>query len=219
MAIQQQGFGGVVQEVDGTTFRAARVTARPAEYGALGHYKVSMETGSVAAGQGADSEIWQFRWPDATRFAVVTLIQVDHLYATTAFAVGIARLRATVARTWSADGTGGATATLTGDNNQMRTTMGASLATYRMATTAALGAGTKTFDAQDIGHVRSGIAATANVNLLDSKPTVLFNPSNADGEHPLVLAQNEGVVVRATVPATGVWIAGITVRWIETAAF
>jgi hypothetical protein len=38
-------------------------------------------------------------------------------------------------------------------------------------------------------------------------------------EHPVLLAQNEGFVVRATVPATGTWQFGITVAWAEVTAY
>lgn len=219
MAIQLQGNSGVVADVDGTTFRAQKVTQRPMEYGSAGHYKVSIETGAIAAGAAADAEILQLRNPSSALLAVITLLQVDYLYATTAFTAGLGRLRSTVARGWTTDGSGGTPAVLTGDNNQMRTTMGAAASTLRVSSTAALGAGTKTLDAQDVGQWRGAIAATANANLLDLKPVYLFNPALADGEHPLVLAVNEGLVVRATVPATGVWVCGLTVRWAEVTAF
>lgn len=229
MGVVLLGNGGVAGEVDGTTYRALRTTPRPTEYGAFGHYKISMLTGSVAAGAGANSELLQLRWVDATRLFVPTLIRVDGIVATTAFASGQLSVFATIARSWSADGTGGNAITLTGDNNAMRTTMGTSLFSTgaRIATTAALGTGTKTLDANNIGQlithtVAPGVNAapaiqvgaihgTAGVNLLD--PTV------GDGEAPPILAQNEGIVVRATVPATGVWIAGITVRWMEVSAY
>jgi hypothetical protein len=35
----------------------------------------------------------------------------------------------------------------------------------------------------------------------------------------LLLAQNEGFVVRATVPATGTWQFGVTVVWTEVASY
>jgi hypothetical protein len=36
---------------------------------------------------------------------------------------------------------------------------------------------------------------------------------------PMVLAQNEGVVIRATVPATGTWGHGVTMAWSEVATY
>ena len=41
MAVQFQGNGGTVAEVDGTTFRAIRVSSKPLDYGTLGHYRVA----------------------------------------------------------------------------------------------------------------------------------------------------------------------------------
>jgi hypothetical protein len=227
MAIQIQGNGGTVTEVDGTTFRALRSTNRPMDHGALGSYKASILTGAMAAGLAADSEIFQFRWTDATRLAVVTKITLDGMYATTAFAAGAIRIYATVARSFSAAGTGGGTATLTGSNNKMRTSMGTTLlGELRVATTAALTAGTKTLDANSVGQVNTHSAqfgiATPVIGWVGPScgPNVdLFIPDQGGGEHPAVLAQNEGMVIRATVPGTGVWTLGMTIRWTEVTAF
>jgi hypothetical protein len=211
------GFGadGTLQDV--TESVGLPVVAKP--FVALGHYQYVGVTGAIAAGAAADAEIFQLRWVDATRLFVLEQLKIDFLYATTGFAAGLGTLRATVARSWSADGGGGNALTLTGA--KLRGSMGASLFSTgaRIATTAALTAGTKTFDATDFGQYRDAIAVTTNANLLSQKPVQLFDPSSADGEYPLVLVQNEGVVVRATVPGTGVWIAGITAKWAEVAAY
>lgn len=225
MALQFQGQSGTIAEVDGATFRAMRTTPRPTDYGAFGHYKASVITGSMAAGLGADSEILQFRWTDATRLAVVTKIQLDGMYATTAFAVGAIRFYATIARSFGTAGTGGNTLTITGNNQKMRTSMGTTLlGELRSASTAALTAGTKTLDAGHIGQINShssaGVgAATPIIGNTYLPLTDLFVPDSGAGEHPMILAQNEGFVVRATVPGTGVWILGMTVRWGEVSAF
>jgi hypothetical protein len=103
--------------------------------------------------------------------------------------------------------------------------MGASLAgEVRIATTAALGAGTKTLDTQDIGwivtHSSGGVSVAAPIIGSSYLPTpVLWTAEIANGEHPVVLAQNEGVIVRATVPATGVWNLGMRIKWSEVTAF
>jgi hypothetical protein len=39
------------------------------------------------------------------------------------------------------------------------------------------------------------------------------------GEHPLILAQNEGIVIQATVPATGTWQFGVKIDWTEITAY
>lgn len=201
------------------------VVVKPHAFGALGHYKIATVTGAIAAGAAANSEVFHFRWTDATRLALINRILLTGMRASTAFAAGAIDIKATIARSWSADGTGGTAATLTGDNQALRTSMGTTLAgTIRTATTAALGAGTKTLDAQDIGcvttHSSGGVgAATPIIGSIYLPITDLFQTDVASGEHPVVLAQNEGFVVRATVPATGVWNLGFEVAWAEVTAF
>jgi hypothetical protein len=224
MAIQVQGSGGVIAEVDGTTFRALRVTGRPIEYGALGFYRLAMTSGVMAAALAANSEIFQFRWPDATRFAVTYGIRFSAGANVAATAAALASFRATIARAWTAVGTGGTRATLTGNNQKLRTSMGTSLVNDAgIATTAALGAGTKTLDAQDIDGVAVGIGTGA----ITVSPSLIIVPRvemlNVDSmaDHPLVFAQNEGWVIRsgAIMPAAMTWHFMASTSWAEVAAY
>lgn len=225
MGIQIQGSTGTIADVGGTGFRALITTNKPYEYGALGHYSISAETTAMAAGLAANSEILQIRWTDATRLCLIQKITIEGIYATTAFAVGAIRFTATIARSFSAAGTGGTALTLTGNTNKMRTSMGTTLmGEIRVATTAALGAGTKTLDTNFIGAINSHSsagtgAATPIIGSIFLPSYDLFEQDSADGEHPAVLAQNEGLIVRATVPATGVWTASIRVKWAEVASY
>jgi hypothetical protein len=230
MGIQVIGYSGSVAEVDGTSFRAQRVTPRPLDYGSLGHYKASVITGSMAAGLAANSEILQVRWGDATRLAVLTRLTLDGMIATTAFAAGQILLQAFIARSFSAPGTGGNTVALASNAQKRRTSMATSLLNtsgeIRSASTAALGVGTKTLDAAPVGQLNVHSAqfgiATPVIGYVgpSTGPNVdLIDPDVGSGEHPIVLAQNEGLVVRATVPGTGVWILGMTLVWAEVAAY
>lgn len=225
MAIQIQGNGGTIAEVDGSSFRALRTANRPLDVGALGHYQVAVQTGAIAAGMSANGELLHFRWTDSTRLAVIHKITINGMRATTAFAVGVIDIKVSIARAWTADGTGGTLLTMTGNNQKMRTSMGSSLVgTIRIATTAALGAGTKTLDTQDIGlittHSSGGVgSATPIIGSIYIPVYDIFEQDVADLEHPVVLAQNEGLVVRATVPGTGVWNLGVMCKWSEVAAF
>ena len=225
MSIQIQGNGGTVVEVDGTSYRALRVTNRPLDVGSLGHYRLSMASGTIAAALAANGELFQFRWTDATRLAVIHKIMISAGANVAATVAGLVTLEAAVARSFTAAGTGGATATLTGNNQKTRTSMGTTLlGEARMATTAALGAGTKTLDSQGIGNVTFGIGTGAittavNLNLLDKIDLLEMDANQA---HPLVLAQNEGFVIKngATAwPATLTWALGVSVIWAELAAF
>src|SRR5437660_1301144 len=108
-----------------------------------------MITGSMAAGLAGGSDILQFRWADATgKLAILESIILDGLIATTGFTIGQGLFKAFVGRSYSGSGSGGNAVTLTGNNQKQRTSMGTSLlADLRSASTAALGAGTKTNDA------------------------------------------------------------------------
>ena len=41
---------------------------------------------------------------------------------------------------------------------------------------------------------------------------------NHTNEWPVVFVQNEGFLVRATVPATGTWTFSVIIEWLEVAA-
>jgi len=219
MAIQVQGNGGTVAEVDGTVYRAMRTTLRPLDYGALGSYRMSLLTGTMAAGLAANSEVFQFRWTDASRFCVVTSVLWDGLSGSaTAFTAGFGKVDMLVARSFTADGSGGTAATVTGNNQKMRTSgMGATLlGSARIASTAALGTGTKTLDSQAVGQYSAAFGTATSTQWI---PQIDLFHADPGGESPLILAQNEGFVVRATVPATGTWQGGVTVCWTELTSY
>lgn len=225
MAIQVQGNGGTVAEVDGTSHRALRVANRPLDVGSLGHYRLSMASGTIAAALAANGELFHFRWTDATRLAVVHKVLISAGANVAATAAGLVALEAVIARSWSAAGTGGTAATITGNNQKTRTSMGTTLlGEARCASTAALGAGTKTLDSQGVGNVAIGIGTGA----LTTTPVLTLIPKtdllemDANEPHPVVLAQNEGLVIKngATAwPATLTWNIGVTIVWAEIAAY
>jgi hypothetical protein len=218
MAIQVQGFDGTVAAVDGTNYRALRSTLRPIDHGSLGSYRLSMLSGTMAAGLAGNSEVFQFRWSDATRLCVVTSIVWDGLSGSaTAFTAGFGKVDVMVARSWTADGSGGTPATITGNNQKQRTSMGTTLlGAARVASTAALTAGTKTLDSQAIGQYSAAFGTATSTQWMPALDLFHVDPG---GECPLVFAQNEGFVVRATVPATGTWQFGVTVCWTEVASY
>lgn len=226
MALQIQGNGGTVAEVDGTSFRALRTTARPLDVGSFGHYRLSMATGTIAAALAANAELFQFRWTDATRLAVIYKILISAGANVAASAAALIALEASIARGWSAAGTGGATATLTSNNQKNRTSFGSTLlGEARIATTGALGAGTKTIDAQGLGNVAFGIgtgAITTSVALNLIPKTDLLEIDDGGSYHPIVLAQNEGFVIENganAFPAGLTWQLGVTVVWAEIGAY
>lgn len=224
MAILLQGNGGVVADVDGTTYRALRTTTRPTEYGAFGHYKFGGLTGILPAALGANSEIFQFRWADATRLCVIHKIRISACVTTTFFAAGVpVQIDLIKSTSWSVAGTGGTSPTIAA-TLKARTSMGSSLIAagdVRIASTAALGAGTKTLEANSMNTILAPGPITASLNGQIVPPgTILWEPDSGDGMHPLVLVQNEGFSIRSVaVPATGTWQAAIAVDWAEVTAY
>lgn len=232
--LQVQGAGGSVQEVGAFAAKGAHVIAKPQDYGALGHYRALLTTGTMAAGMAANGEILQMRWVDATRICVIQHIEISEFRnITTAFAAGPYNFQLIRSTGWSIDGTGGAVPTLTDPQMQLRAAaMGATLFStgFRLATTAALGAGTKTLDTLPMAGLYGNVGSTpaiaeffipkgGGVTGTGGEGAKMYSPDLASGEHPIVLVANEGISVRATVPATGTWIASILVKWAELAAY
>ncbi len=225
MSIQIQGNGGTVAEVDGTTFRAQRVTPRPVDHGTFGAYCYGGFTGILPAALSANSEIFQFRWSDATRLAVIRKIRISACVTTTFFAAGVpVAIDLVKATAWTVAGSGGTRATIAAMLKRRTTGMGSSLVAASdigIATTGALTAGTKTLETLSLSTIVAPGPITASLNGQIIAPgTILWQAEVGDGEHPLILAQNEGFVVRSVAtPATGTWQATVNVDWAEVSAY
>lgn len=225
MAVLEGAASAALADVGAAAQSGLHVINKPTASGALGHYRVAALTGSIGAGMASNGELVQFRWTDASKLAVIHSVRCNGIYATTAFAAGAITVFATIARSFTAAGTGGGALTLTGNNNKARTSMATtSVGEVRVSTTAALGAGTKVLDGHNVGqiitHSSAGWnSATPIIGSIYLPRTDLVVPDTSIGEHPIVLAQNEGLVIRATVPGTGVWIAGFEISWAEVTAY
>jgi hypothetical protein len=208
---------GTGAEVE-TNTRALRVTQRPQDVGSLGAYSLGIDNGGtvMTAGLAADSEIYQFRWTDATRLAIVRGVYLS-AGSVTAFAAGRCKFDLFFATSWTVAGTLGGTATITGRNGKKRTSFGTTLlGEIRVANTVALGTGTKTLDGSPLATLAQGVATA--VGPIVPAMTPLWKRDTGD-EYPVVLAQNEGLVIRAAVAGTGTWYFGVTVEWAELTAF
>src|SRR5258705_85047 len=154
-----QGNAGVSVEVE-STHRAMRMTARPMELGARGAYSLGVNTGVLTAA--LTGEIFQMRWTDATRLMVLRSVLVSWAVSTTAFAAGVTpQLGMRVARSFSADGTGGAAFVFsTSNTNKKRTSFPLSLLSNigtRIAMSGALRSGTKTLDTNRCALIQGNV--------------------------------------------------------------
>lgn len=181
-----------------------------------GAYTWGAVSGTMAAGLAAGSEIFQFRHSSASYTAPLHSVKFSASVAGTAFAAGVPNFSMTTARAWTVDGTGGTAIAFTGNTNKRRTDFATSSQTSgntRISTTAALTAGTKTLDT-NTGPVIVGMTGTATTGQIVPAGTVLWERT-AGCKYPLLFEQNEGFVIRATVPATGTWAFAVTVEWEE----
>jgi len=230
MGFKITGNAGVDAEVDGTTFRSVRTTNRPVDYGALGSYGLSVVTGTLAAALAANALVFAARWGDATRLAAIHSLRWRFIPLTPFTAATLTdhtSFDALIGRTYSATHTGGTALTLTGNSFKRRASMGSTLFTdLRIATTAALGGGTITLDphpfAQSIrkGNRVNPAAATEEV-IMPNTDGGNWSPDVVNGECPIILAQNEGIVLRnRTVwPAAGTGIVLVEMNWSELTAY
>jgi len=225
MAVIEGGTSAVIQEVGAAAAKGAHVIVKPTDHGSLGHYSFGGFTGILPAALGANSEIFQFRWVDATRFAVIRKIRFSASVTTTFFAAGVpVQIDLVKATAWTVAGTGGTGITPAALLKLRTTGMGSTLVAagdIRIATTAALGAGTKTLETLSLSSILAGGPITASLKGTIIEPgTILWQAELGDAEHPLILAQNEGFVIRSVaVPATGTWTAAVNVSWAEVTAF
>lgn len=225
MAVIEGGVSSALAGVGAEAGAPLHTTKFPISPGAGGYYRVGAVSGTIAAALAANSEVFQFRYVTAaSRIALVYKICVSAGANLAATAAAITSLRATVARSWTAAGSGGTRLTLTGNNVKLRTSYATSeVNDAGILTTAALTAGTKTLDTTDIGQVAYGIgtgAITTSVPLVILPRTPIFD-ADGEGQHPLVLANQEGFVIRTGIiqPATMTWNLAVEVLWAEVPAF
>lgn len=189
-------------------------------------YRYSGFTGTIGAALAANSELLQFRFVTGAKTrALIQKVTVDGVapvaVATAGGPMGFALFPA---RSWTVAGSGGTRISTAGDNLQMETALDAAqVSDLGIATTGALTAGTKTLDANAQGQILFGVGTGAvttaqNLNLINESD--LFNADMAGGM-PLVLANNEGFVVRTTHAGVAglTYVTGFTVVWCEVALY
>lgn len=196
---------------------AAFVAQKPLSPGALGWYNKGQVSGTMAAGLSAASVVYAFRYT-GSNVGVVTRVRVT-LGDLVGFTAGFFNFSMFAARTFTAmySGGSGSAGTFTGNNAKLRTALATpSNFGSLIASTAALTTATVTLDTDPLTSLALSVVATAGQPPFPGDPDLFYK---APGEYPLVLAQNEGFVIQATVPATGTWQMGVDVAFGEVASF
>lgn len=224
MPIQLQGNGGTVAEVDGTSFRAQRVTVRPIDYNALGHYRVNHRC-LLANTQAANSRLFEVRNTHASNLIVPTRLVLKWIQTGTHTAAIEDSLDVFKVTGFSAVDT---TNTVTPVPSVKRTTgmtvPASSIAAIRGVTVAGAAAGmtggTLTKDSSSIGQLPQWLlaalptAGTIVVQFID-------NFDDVNGTHPFVFAQNEGFIIenRVLLGAAAASSVYIDFSWAEVSAY
>lgn len=188
------------------------------ELGARGAYSAAFYTGVLPAALGANSEIFQFRFSNAgTIVAILRSVKLSAAVSTTAFGAGVPiALEMRLATGWTAPGTLGTGITWGANDGKKRSNLASTVLAagdVRIATTAALGVGTKTLHGV-AARVLCAQPGTAVGSILP--PASVLWMRDTSEEYPFVFATNEGFVIRSVeVPATGTWKVAVEVEWAE----
>lgn len=227
MAVIEGGTTGSLLEVGNAAALPMHVTSKPLPVGSLGQYRLASTTGTLAAALAASAQVFYVRWTDSTRFFVLHRFKASFqtltpFTAATLTDFGFDLFKAT------AVSAGGSGTDLSSAKTKMRTSMGASLLDgsgfVRISGTAALTAIT-TLDsypiAQSVGDPNLTNPAGGTEEPRVNDPTLIYECDMASGQHPLVLGQNEGLVLRnrAVWPAAGTGVVTVEMVWSEVSAF
>lgn len=186
---------------------------------AVPSYSLGYQSGVMAAGLGAAAPVFAFRWATVGQLCIVRSVRIS-AGGITAFTAGAVFFDLITARAWSANDTGGGAVawTVSGSGRRRSTLADSGFATageIRASATATLSAGTRTLDTNPLSTVAGSTTATAGDFILPLTEMVPQSPA-----HPIVLsaaaaATAQGLVIRATVPATGTWSFAVSVDWEE----
>lgn len=209
-----------IHDVGGTNFAkvdqamgAIHVSTWPQQ--CIGEYRFGQSTGLMTA-IAANGEIAQFRWSSAARLAVVKFIRVRYAVITGFTAAQELGFDVIGSTAFSVNGTGGTAIAASATNLKKRQSYLDSLVgDLRIATTAALGAGTKTLSNASYGASAAKTLAAAATVQDAAFETTLDMTNSSDG--PIVMTQNEGLSIRNSVlmGAGGTVRATIEIAWAE----
>jgi hypothetical protein len=203
------------------THRALRTSLRPHEVGVYGSYSMAAQSGVMAAGLAAASPIFEFRWSAPGVWALVKRVGFSAVndgaaFAATSTSCFFDLIRATAFTV--TDATGSNNIVFSGKTGVRSTRMAPSqiqqttTSNIVIANTGILSAGTKTLDGSALSEL-TGTGLGAGTAIV-APGGHLWNPVET-GKQPLELALNEGLVIRATVAATGTWRFAVEVDWDE----
>lgn len=179
----------------------------------LDAYMLDTLSGTMAAGLAANAPVYSVRWTNSLYIAVIRRVSLAMSSLGTGFTAGVGKFELFAARSFSASDSGGNDIRPTANKNKLRTSMNTTrFGSMRQSATAALTAGTRTLDTNPLRRIFFAVGTATNTVYLQT--TVVLG-SMVDSDYPLVLHADEGLVIQAQVPATGVWQFNVALEWME----
>jgi hypothetical protein len=221
MAVLEGGVSAALAGIGAESQSALHTVNKPDPCGALGHYRTSHRT-VLAASQAANSRLFELQNAHATNIIVIHAVHVEWMQTAAHTAAIMDSLDLYRCTGFSAVDT---TNTVTPVASKLRASFGASGANLRGCTVAGIAAGmtggTLTKDTAPIRQWGQWLLAA-----VPTAGTVIpivgdYAPEVADGESPIILVQNEGIIIENRV-ALGVAAGSavsIDIEWSEVTAY
>lgn len=186
---------------------------RPIGHGDGGFYRLGGASGALT-GAGANTPVFSFRWGSDTHLALVIAFNWWWFTSTVFTAAQIVDHALLIARGFSGSDSGGTALTPATNDGKKRTAYSISKVTdVRISSTAALTPGTRTLDAKH--QAARGAWSGAVGASLPPGVAGLWMPM--EGEEPIILAQNEGLILHnlTAMGAAGIIKLYVDLAWIE----
>lgn len=181
------------------------------DYGAGGTYQRCDTSAVFLSGLPQPGPIYSFQWTASHLVAAINRLRISLWSGSTAFSTpGMASFSIFTARQFMVQDEGGVSVNFQDGSNRLRGSMALEQADVMVATNAVLTPGSRVLDSAPLHICNVAIPTVANAPF-STAPLPLFE--KLPGEHPLILAVNEGFIVNANVPGDGTWQFAITLEW------
>lgn len=225
MAVIEGGVSGSLAGVGSQAASPLHVTPKPLSIGSGGHYRCATRTRLVNT-QAANSRLFEIRNPSATILMVLLKLHIQWFTLATDLHTATIEDSLDVYKATGfsvVDPTGSPVTPLT---TKARTSDPSSIVEVRANALAGLAAGitggTLTMEASPYAALgKALLAAPVATAVPPPKDELLLIPEMGDGQHPLVLVQNEGIVVanRVVLGAAANSSVYINAQWAEVSLF
>jgi len=221
MAVVEGGTSGALVGVGAESQSAMHVTARPDPAGTLGHYRTSHRA-SIIAVQKANSRLFELQNAHATNIIILHAIRMEWIQTANHTAAILDSIDIFRCTSFSAVDT---TQTVTPVISKLRTSFATAGANVRGITVAGhvdgMTGGSLVKDANPLRQLGQWLLAAVPTGSVVVPMVDVFSPDVASGESPLILAQNEGIIVenRVLLGAAGGSAFSIDVEWSEVTAY